>query len=193
MEHDDIKKRNQRTLIYVMGGVFFMVALAFASVPLYTLFCRVTGFGGTTQVATALPDTILDRVVTVHFNSDIASDLPWEFKPDQRAVDVKLGQQALVSYTAKNMASSTTSGTALYNVTPPKAGKYFHKIQCFCFDLQSLEGRQEVNMPIMFFIDPKMDEDRALDDVTTITLSYTFYKADTPKLEKALSEFNETN
>ena len=173
----------------VFGIVFAMVGLSFASVPLYDLFCRVTGFGGTTQVATTLPDRILERSVRVQFNADTAPDLPWDFKPLQRSVDVHIGQQALVAYKSQNITDVPAGGTAVYNVTPQKVGKYFHKIQCFCFDEQILNPGQAVNMPVTFFIDPAMDDDPEMDNVEVITLSYSFFSAQSERLERALEAY----
>lgn len=188
---DALAKKNARTALIVFGVVVFMVGLAFASVPLYDLFCRVTGWGGTTQVSEALPtpDKVIDRVITVRFDANTSQDLPWAFKPDDLSVSVKIGARGFINYSAKNMASEVTVGTALFNVTPLKAGKYFHKVQCFCFDEQVLQPGQRVDMPVMFYIDPALHEDRNLNDVTTITLSYTFFKAESDALDVAMEAF----
>lgn len=185
----DLRRKNRNAALGVFGIVLCMTALAFASVPLYNLFCRITGYGGTTQVAQAAPDTVSERIITVRLNAETASSLPWEFAPEQRRVDVHPGQKALISYKAVNLAGAPVTGTAVYNVSPPKAGKYFKKIECFCFGEQLLEAGQEVAMPVLFFIDPKIDEDPGMKDVTTITLSYTFFKIDSPELERALEDF----
>ena len=161
-------------LLGVAGG---MAGLAYASVPLYQLFCQVTGYGGTTQVADRAPDRVLDRVITVRFNADVSKSLAWRFRPVQRSIDVRLGEQALAFYAARNDSSVPTTGTATFNVTPAKAGRYFNKVDCFCFDEQTLAPGTSADMPVTFFIDPKMADDRNLDDVTTITLSYTFFNA----------------
>ena len=128
--------KNARTGLIVLAVVIGMTTLAFASVPLYNLFCRVTGFAGTTQIAAQLPDQVLEREVIVKFNADTAPQMPWIFKPDIRQVTVKIGERGLASFTAKNPADTPVAGTALYNVTPPKAGKYFHKVQCLINFLQ---------------------------------------------------------
>ena len=158
-----------------------MVGLAYASVPLYRLFCQVTGYGGTTQQAARAPGALSgpagERLITVRFNADTSSKLPWLFKPSQKEVSVKLGEQALAFFEATNRSKEGTSGSAVFNVTPLKAGKYFNKIACFCFDEQHLEPGQAVDMPVTFFIDPEMVKDPNLDDVDTITLSYTFFRA----------------
>ena len=187
--NDDLVQKNARTGLIVLAVVMSMIGLAFASVPLYSLFCRVTGFGGTTQTAAALPDRIIERTVTVKFNADTGLNMPWEFKPDLREVDVRMGERGLASFTAQNKTNTPVAGTALYNVTPPKAGQYFHKIQCFCFDKQILTPGQKMSMPVMFFIDPAMDDDPNMKDVTVITLSYTFYQSETEELESAMEGF----
>jgi len=188
---DALAKKNARTVLVVFGVVVFMVGLAFASVPLYDLFCRVTGWGGTTQVSEALPtpDKIIDRVITVRFDANTSQDLPWAFKPDDLSTSVRIGARGFINYTAENTADVATVGTALFNVTPLKAGKYFHKVQCFCFDEQVLQSGQRVDMPVMFYVDPALHEDRNLNDVTTITLSYTFFKAESDELDVAMEAF----
>lgn len=183
--------KNTKVLVSVLGVVVLMIGLAFASVPLYDMFCRVTGFGGTTQVSDTAPseDKILDREITIHFNSDTNRNLNWKFKPEKRKVTVNVGQQGLINFIAQNNDSTPTTGTAVYNVTPAKAGKYFHKTQCFCFDRQTLTPNEEMNMPVVFYIDPSIAEDRNLDDVKTITLSYSFFKSDSKALDSALEAF----
>ncbi len=171
-------RRNAATAAVLIGVVGGMAGLAYASVPLYRWFCQVTGFGGTTQVADRLPERVLDRVITVRFNADVSASLAWRFRPAQHSIDVRLGEQALAFYTARNESGAPTPGTATYNVTPAKAGPYFTKIACFCFDEQTLAPGQSADMPVTFFVDPAMADDRNLDDVTTITLSYTFFNAD---------------
>ena len=178
--------KNTKTLLSIFGAVFFMVALSFASVPLYNLFCRVTGFGGTTQLSTSLPDTILDRQVTVQFTTAVNNKLPWSFKPDQNEVTLNIGQDALVSFTAQNNGPTPVAGTAIYNITPAKVGQYFHKTQCFCFDNQILTPHETMNMPVVFYIDPSIADDPNLDDVKRITLSYSFFKSDSSDLDQAM-------
>ena len=183
---DELTRKNARTGLTVLAVVFGMIGLSFASVPLYDLFCRVTGFGGTTQTAAALPDKILERTVSIHFNADTARNMPWSFKPELRSIDVKLGARGITSYQAKNKTGKPTAGTAIYNVTPLKAGKYFHKIQCFCFDEQILGPHEKVDMPVLFYVDPAFADDPNMNDVQVITLSYTFFPADSKELEDAL-------
>ena len=186
---DELKRKNLKVLVTVLTAVFIMVGVSFASVPLYNLFCRVTGFGGTTQVAQDLPDHVLDRTVTVKLNSDTASNLPWQFEPDMREIDLQIGQKGFVSFHAENKTDVPITGTALYNVVPTKAGKYFHKVQCFCFGEQLLEPKQRVAMPVMFYVSPDIADDPNMDDVKTITLSYTFFKAESEALDQALEAF----
>jgi len=188
-DHDDLVKKNARMGLGVLAFVILMVGVSFAAVPLYKLFCSVTGFGGTTQVAETLPSKVLEREVTILFNAQTAPTLNWNFKPDKRAVELKLGARGLTSFTAQNRASTPLTGTAIYNVTPPKAGQYFHKIQCFCFDEQKLQPRESMIMPVMFYIDPAMADDINMDDVETITLSYTFFPAESKELEQATEDF----
>ena len=192
MTQNDLHSKNRRMLVVVFAVVFGMVGLSFAAVPLYRIFCQVTGFGGTTQLSAAAPDAdqILERTINVKFNADVSRNVLWKFHADQRQIDVKLGQQGLMSFSAKNEDSVPVTAVAVYNVTPLKAGKYFHKISCFCFGEQSLNPGENATYPVVFFIDPKMDKDPNMDDVTTITLSYMFFQTDTPELEKAIEDFN---
>ncbi len=172
-----LRRKNRLFMAGLFGLVFGMVGLAYASVPLYALFCQVTGFGGTTQRADAAPARQVDRVIKVRFNADVNQSLPWRFKPEQKELTVKLGEMGLAAYQAANRVDRATVGTALYNVTPDKVGKYFNKIECFCFTEQVLEPGQSVDMPVAFFVDPALADDPAMEDVTTITLSYTFFRA----------------
>ncbi|MBI1300742.1 MAG: cytochrome c oxidase assembly protein [Alphaproteobacteria bacterium] len=190
----DLAQKNARLLKYVFLIVFAMIGLAYTSVPLYNIFCRVTGWGGTTQIAEALPapEEIIDRTVTVRFDANTARDLPWTFKPELQSIDVKLGERGFINFIAGNKLNNPSAGTAVFNVTPLKAGKYFHKIQCFCFDEQILQAGQTVNMPVLFYVDPAMHADKNLDDVTVITLSYSFFPTDSEDLQAALEEFYET-
>lgn len=168
---------NARVALMLCGVVCAMIGLAFASVPLYRLFCQVTGFGGTTQVAEALPAETGERLVSVRFNADVNPALPWQFQPEVREVTLRVGEQGLVFYQARNVAAYPTTGTATFNVTPLKAGPYFSKMQCFCFEEQLLAPDQSMDMGVSFFVDPAISEDPNLDDVKTITLSYTFFQS----------------
>lgn len=187
--HQDHHARNRRVALFVFLTVVLMVGLSFASVPLYNLFCRVTGFGGTTGVAEALPERVLDRVVTIKFDASTAQGMPWRFHPEERERRVRLGERGLTAYRAENPTDHAVTGTALYNVTPDKAGKYFRKIECFCFGEQRLEAGQSVSMPVVFFIDPALDDDPDMADVNVITLSYTFFETGSSDLDKALEGF----
>lgn len=152
-----------------------MVALSFAAVPLYKRFCQKTGFGGTTQVAQGFAKEVRDRVFTIRFNADVNPNLPWSFKPLQKEVQVKAGENAFALYHVKNNSDKPIVGMATYNVTPDKAGGYFNKVECFCFLEQRLEPGQSVDMPLLFYVDPEVTEDPIMKDVDTITLSYTFF------------------
>ncbi len=182
-------RRNKRLAGALAGMVVGMVGLSFAAVPLYQLFCQVTGYGGTTMRAEAVPEQVLERQITVRFNADTNRELPWVFRPDVREVKVNVGQGSLTSYFAKNMTSKPTVGMAVYNVTPQKVGKYFNKVQCFCFDEQVLGPAQQVEMPVYFFIDPAIADDPLMDDVHTITLSYTFFQAQSDRLDEAIQAY----
>ena len=181
--------KNTKTIATVFGIVAVMIGLAFASVPLYRLFCQATGFGGTTMKADKLPDTQLERKVTVRFDSNTSRNLNWDFRPEKHAEEVRLGQQGLIAFIAKNKDRQPSAGTAVFNVTPLKAGQYFHKIQCFCFGEQLLQPGEEMRMPVVFYVDPKMNDDPEMQDVRSITLSYTFFPSESEELDKALEQF----
>ena len=166
------------TVALILGGLAVgMVGLAFAAVPLYRLFCQVTGFGGTTQVAETAPAEVGERVIKVRFNADLHGDLPWRFWPEQREVILRVGEPGLVFYGAKNLSGQAMVGTATFNVTPLKAGQYFSKVQCFCFEEQELAPGETARLGISFYVDPAIAQDRNLDEVTAITLSYTFFRS----------------
>lgn len=186
-----LAKKNTRTALIVSVVVCAMVGLSFASVPLYRIFCQVTGWSGTTQKSDILPNKneIIDRDITVRFDGNTARDLPWNFRPENISVNIKLGDRGFANFIAVNRSNIPTAGTATFNVTPLKVGKYFHKIQCFCFDEQILKPNQKVNMPVLFYVDPKMHDDRNMDDVKVITLSYSFFKVDSKLLDDALDQF----
>ncbi len=173
----DHKRRNGRVAVVLVGVAAGMVGLSFAAVPLYRLFCQVTGFGGTTQVAAAPSAPVADRYVTVRFNADVAPDLPWRFEPMQKAVRVRFGEVALARFVAVNLSDRPITGSAVFNVTPFKTGPYFSKVQCFCFDEQTLAPGERAEMPVSFFVDPEMIDDPNVREVKTITLSYTFFRA----------------
>ena len=173
------EKANARVAMGAAFGAVLMVGAAYAAVPLYDLFCRVTGFGGTTQVADAAPGKASDRLITVRFDASLNRRLPWKFDAPETAVKLPVGESGLAFYTAENMTDRTITGTATYNVSPDKAGYYFSKVDCFCFTEQVLAPGQAVEMPVSFFIDPEILTDPEMDDVKTITLSYTFFEAPT--------------
>ncbi len=147
---DAARRRNASTGVVLTGIVAGMIGLSFASVPLYRLFCQVTGYGGTTQVAEAAPGAVAERVIKVRFNADIAPDLPWYFKPVQRQIALKVGESGLAYFRARNLAEVAVTGASTFNVTPLKAGQYFSKVQCFCFTEQRLEAGQELDMSIIY-------------------------------------------
>jgi cytochrome c oxidase assembly protein subunit 11 len=172
------ENKNLKVATIVASVAVGMVGLAYASVPLYDLFCRVTGFGGTTQRADAAPATVLDRTIRIAFDANVNSGLGWEFKPVQRQHTVRIGEQSLAFYHATNVGKEPVTGTATFNVSPPQAGSYFSKIQCFCFTEQTLQPGQSIDMPVTYYVDPDIANDPDLKNLDTITLSYTFFKAD---------------
>ncbi len=180
-----LKVRNRRTALIAFGVSACMIGAAYAAVPLYRLFCQITGFGGTTQVATESPAQVLPRTITVRFNADTDPALPWRFAPKQREMKVQVGEMAIAFYRAHNMSSLNLTGTATYNVTPLKAGPVFNKVECFCFTEQRLAPGAEVEMPVSFFVDPAIADDPGLADVTTITLSYTIFRTDSDTVDAA--------
>lgn len=175
-------RHDKRGLVALVlaGVVAGMVGLSFAAVPLYRMFCQATGFGGVPQVAEVAPDTILERTIKIRFDTNVDQDLPWDFKAEQRSVDVRIGESALVFFKAHNATDKPVSGTAGFNVAPEIAGRYFTKIECFCFKQQTLAAGQSIEMPVTFFVDPKIVEDESTKNIEEITLSYTFYRSDDP-------------
>ena len=174
----DRTRRSNRVVAAVCLSFFAaMLGMAYAAVPLYDLFCRVTGYGGTTQRVTQYSQTVLDRPITVRFDANVAGGLPWDFRPVARDVTMRIGETTQVSYEARNVFSRPTSGRASFNVTPQLAGAYFMKVECFCFTDTELAPGETMDMPVVFYVDPAIVDDRNLDDVTTITLSYTFFPA----------------
>jgi cytochrome c oxidase assembly protein subunit 11 len=160
----------------LVGLAFGMLGLSFASAPLYRLFCQVTGYGGTTGVASAAPGrTKESRRMTIRFDANVNTDLAWKFKPAQASQEVIVGESSLAFYEATNRSDQDTWGTATFNVTPLEAGSYFVKTDCFCFEAQKLAAGESVDMPVAFYIEPELEDDPYLQDVTTITLSYTFF------------------
>ena len=160
----------------VAGGAFVMLGVAFAAKPMYDTFCRVTGFGGTTRVAVEKPDQVLDREVNVRFDANV-SDVPFQFRPVEPMITTRLGETTLVLYELTNTSDRPVKAVASYNVAPHKTGPYFTKLECFCFQEQVFQPGETMKLPVIFFVNPLMDEERQLDDVHTITLSYTFFRA----------------
>jgi cytochrome c oxidase assembly protein subunit 11 len=174
----DRRRRNRITVLALLGVIGVMVGLDVAAVPLYRLFCAVTGYNGTTQRAKEAPSAELeDRLVTVRFNADIAPDLAWEFRPAVASVQVHPGEERTVAYHAVNKSREGVTGTATYNVTPSKVGLYFDKIQCFCFTRQHLDPGESKDLTVTFFVDPDIASDPNTRDINTITLSYTMFRA----------------
>ena len=171
----DKHRRNRRVAIACVGFFAAMVGLAYASVPLYQLFCQVTGYGGTTQRAELAPQTVLDQTINVRFDANTGPGMPWHFAPVQRQVTLKIGESIQVAYKAANRTDRPVAGTATFNVTPQSAGAYFNKIACFCFTETTLQPGEEMEMPVVFFIDPAIVDVPELKDISTITLSYTFF------------------
>ena len=171
----------QRTLAQTICVVVFMGGLAWASVPFYDWFCRVTGFGGATNVAETGSDVILDQTIKVRFDASLSRDMPWSFKPEVREMEIRIGETGLAFYEAHNPLDVPIAGQASYNVTPYEAGAFFDKIECFCFTEQVLMPGETVMMPVSFFVDPAIVDDREGQYVHTITLSYTFYQIDLPE------------
>ena len=171
----------KRTVVQTVGVVFLMGGLAWASVPFYDWFCRVTGFGGATNVADAGSDVILDQTIKVRFDASLERDMPWTFKPEVREMEIRIGETGLAFYEAHNPLDVPIAGQAAYNVTPYEAGAFFDKIECFCFVEQVLMPGETVMMPVSFFVDPAIVDDREGQYVHTITLSYTFYEIDVPE------------
>lgn len=170
------EKKSKNLAIILSLLALAMLGMAFAAVPIYRLFCQKTGFGGTTQKAIQLSNETTDRIINVRFNADVHRDLPWRFRPLQTQVRVRVGENALVFYESQSYSDRPIVGMATYNVTPDKAGIYFNKVVCFCFEEQQLHPHQRVEMPVYFFIDPKFADDPNMKDVETITLSYTFFE-----------------
>ncbi|WP_444667052.1 cytochrome c oxidase assembly protein [Cereibacter changlensis] len=183
----------QKTAAQLAGVAAVMLSLSFAAVPFYDWFCRVTGYGGTTAVAAAAPDTVLDRTMTVRFDGSREAGMPWEFKPVVREMELKIGETGLAFYEAYNPTDHVVAGTASYNVTPDTAGGFFTKIDCFCFTQQVLQPGERVQMPVTFYVDPAIVNDREGKYVKHITLSYTFHETELPAEQAALDTPSDTD
>jgi cytochrome c oxidase assembly protein subunit 11 len=164
------------TAVSLAGVMLAMLGASFAAIPLYRVFCAVTGYGGTPQIGPETSPGIAGGTITVHFNADVNPNLPWQFAPEQPNITLKLGEQQVAFYTARNEAATPVTGIALYNVTPDKVGKYFHKTACFCFNQQTLAPNQQMEFPVSFWVDPAIATDPSTADVHVITLSYTFFR-----------------
>lgn len=173
----DMTAKNRRVAMAAAGIAIGMLGMAYAAVPLYTLFCQATGFGGTTQRAEQAPASASNTMISVRFDANAAAELGWDFHPSANTMQVRVGEPALATYVAVNNTSADSIGTAVFNVTPPEAGIYFNKIECFCFTEQALKPGQRVEMPVQFFVDPAMLDDLDAKGIREITLSYTFYPA----------------
>ena len=196
MEQDSKSKRaNARVAMFGAGLALSMVGAAYAAVPLYQLFCQVTGYGGTTQRVDSYSDRILDRDITVRFDAN-TSGIPWEFSPKQRSVTLKIGETTQISYLAHNRTDRTVTGSATFNVSPSLAGAYFNKVECFCFTETTLKPGESLDMPVVFYVDPDIVEQPELKDIKTITLSYTFFPVDdegTPVASAPVDDATKTN
>jgi cytochrome c oxidase assembly protein subunit 11 len=185
--------RNGKTAAMAVGVVLIMGSLAWASVPMYSWFCRVTGFGGTPLVADQGSDTILDQTITIRFDASVDRKMPWKFKPMVREMELKIGETGLAFYEAYNPTDRVIAGSAAYNVTPYEAGGFFNKIDCFCFEEQVLQPGERVQMPVSFYVDPAIVTDRDAKYVHHITLSYTFYETDLPETQASLTPESPTD
>jgi len=175
---ETLRRRNRRLGLVVGGGVACMVGLAFASVPLYTMFCQVTGYNGTVQTGgRAAPGATGQRMLTIRFNATTHPSLPWRFAPEAPSVSLREGEEGMGFYSAQNLSDRPVTGVATYNVTPEVVGKYFHKTACFCFNEQTLEPGQKADMPLSFWVDPAIADDPNTRDIRTITISYTFFRS----------------
>ncbi len=183
----DKSSRNKRFLAGFLVLALSMVGAGYASVPLYNIFCQVTGYGGTTQTSTVSADEVLDRMVTVRFDASIARGLDWEFKPLQLEQTLRVGENGLARFRAVNHSDRPITGMATYNITPQKAGAYFVKLECFCFTEQTLQPGESIDMPVIYYVAPEIAKEKRLDDIKTITLSYTFFEKEKPGKQKSAS------
>jgi cytochrome c oxidase assembly protein subunit 11 len=177
----------KKTVIQLLGVIVVMGALAWAAIPAYNLFCKVTGFGGTPDVADAGSDVILDQTIKIRFDASKERDFPWEFKPVAHEMELRIGETGLAFFEAYNPTDKVIAGTASYNVVPYDAGGFFTKIDCFCFTMQVLQPHERVQMPVSFYVDPEIVDDREGQYIHTITLSYTFHPADLPEEQASLA------
>lgn len=183
-DNSNLQRSNRRVGLIAAGIVAGMVGLSYAAVPLYQMFCQVTGFAGTTQRAEVAAGAVDGTVITIRFDSNVNQGLPWKFHQVQNTQTLKIGEQGLAYYKATNLSDQPVTGTATFNVTPDIAGSYFNKIECFCFTEQLLEPGQSMDMPVVYFIDPAILDDPRAKKISEITLSYTFYKVDNPTVTR---------
>ena len=179
-------RKNLRVAAIAGTVVLGMVGLTYASVPLYSMFCKATGFGGTTQRADAAPETATDKFITIRFDANTAGSLGWNFHPVQSVMKVKIGEQNMAHYSATNTSGKVLTGSAIFNVSPSEAGAYFNKIQCFCFTEQTLKPGETADLPVDFFVDPAILDDPDSKSISEITLSYTFFPVDKPDAVSAV-------
>ena len=172
---------NNKIAYSLLGVAAFMLSMSYAAVPLYDWFCKVTGYGGETQTAAAASDEILDQIMTIRFDGSLDRNMPWQFKPVENQMDIRIGETGLAFYEAHNPTDRVIAGTASYNVAPFSAGSYFTKIDCFCFEMQVLQPGETVMMPVTFYVDPEIVDDIEARHVNRITLSYTFHETDLPE------------
>ena len=187
--------RRDKWLAFGLVSLFsLMLTLSFASAKLYELFCKTTGYGGTTQVASASPKALGTRSIKVRFDANVAPGLPWKFEPEKSEIDVKLGETIEIYYTIRNTSAQEATGIATYNVQPDMMGSFFNKIQCFCFTEQTLKAGESRTETVVFFVDPAMEKDKNTDLIQTMTLSYTFASIKTPNkvTSKSLAELGKT-
>ena len=178
-----LPSKNLRVALIAASVFVGMIGLSYAAVPFYKAFCKATGFGGTTQRAEKAPDKATDQFIMVRFDANTSSGLAWEFHPRQTVMKVKIGEQNMAYYDARNIGSNTNTGTAVFNVSPASAGAFFDKIQCFCFTKQTLKAGQAEELPVSFFVDPALLDDADARNIKEITLSYTFYPASDPAVQ----------
>lgn len=169
-------ERHNRTALIIGSIVVGMFGLAYASVPLYSLFCKATGFGGTPRIAEDGASHKGNRIYTVRFDANTETGLAWRFRPEQKQISVKAGENTLIFFSAENLSDEPITGTATFNVAPDKVGTYFNKVECFCFTNQTLQPHQKISLPVSFFIDPAIENDETVDEIRTITLSYSFFR-----------------
>lgn len=174
-------RNNGLIVVSCLVFVFSMVGMSFAAVPLYQMFCQVTGYGGTTKRVEQMSEVVLDKDITVRFDANTANGLAWQFEPVDRDVKLKIGETVQIMYRARNVAKVATTGQATFNVTPQAAGAYFNKVQCFCFTETTLQPGEEMEMPVVFFVDPEIAGAVETKNIHTLTLSYTFYPHEASK------------